>query len=875
VSRDRRDATREHEDDLDRELRTHVENEADDRRDAGLPADDAAFAARRTLGNIARIREDVRALSPWSLLDDFLQDLRYGARMLRKHPGFTLIAACTLALGIGATTTIFSVVDSVLLRPLPFRDSERLALVSEDVDFPSYKNRQNTPAPGNFTDWRARNSTFIDLAAVRDRAWSLTGAGEPIRVSGETATASVFSILHVEPILGRGFTAEEDMASPSRVVLLGHALWVDRFGSDPSIVGRTIHLDDEPYVVVGVMPRGFNFPNADDQIWTPLGLTPEQRANHGSHYLRVYGRLKDGVTIAQAQADLEIIASRLTAQYPDSNTGVGVSVVSLRDAIVGDVRRPLLIMLGVVGFLLLMACANIGNLLVARASSRERELALRTAVGASRSRIVRQLLAESVLLALIGGALGLWVALEGVAALKWWSPANLPRLDSVHVSGTMMALDVCLAIAAGVLSGLVPVWQLRHGDVRQALQNESKGSASRARLGVRNALVAFETALGVVVLIGAGLLLRSFVELTRVPVGFDSRGILTFRVALPAARYVTAVQRLAFYHAAVEQLHALPGVSAASAISYVPLSMNGGTTGVSVDDDTPADPIRFADVRSVTPGYFSAMSIPLVAGRDLSWADGPDAPPVVIVSQTTAQTFWPGRDAIGQRIRLGRRDRATAAVVTVVGIAANVRQLDLVRAPRPALYFPGGQDQGSSPSVLRDWIVRVNGDPTAAAASVRRVIASLDASLPVTRMQTLNEVRAATTASQRFNLTLVGLFGGVALLLAAIGIYGVTAYSVSQRRHELGIRLALGSSRSQLLRLVLGHGARLAVAGLAAGTAVAMALADLVSALLFGISARDPLTFAGVCALLFAVSLIASLVPAYRAARVDPMTALR
>ena len=860
-------------DDLDRELRAHLDFEADEHRERGLNAADAEFAARRALGNVTHIKEDVRAVSPWSVVDDLAQDLRYGLRMLRKHPGFAIVAALTLALGVGATTAIFSVVDAVLLRPLPYADADRLATVWEHVDLPAYKNAQNTPAPGNFRDWREQNSTFVDLAATSTGAWSLTGAGEPARVTVERTTASLFTLLQIEPMLGRIFTPDEDTASPSRVVLLSHALWVDRFGSNASIVGQTIRLYDEPYTVVGVMPRGFHFPDRDDQVWVPLGLTRDQLANHGSHFLRVIGRLKPGVTIAQAQADLETIASRLMKQYPQSNTGVGVSIISLRDHIVGDVRQPLVIMLGVVGFLLLMVCANVGNLLLARASAREREFAVRAAVGASRTRLAAQMLAESALLAFIGGAAGLALAMWGVRALRWLAPASLPRLDNLAINPKVAVFNFIVAIAAGVLCGVMPAWQSRRDDLHDALKDETRGSATHARLRARNLLVVVETALGVVVLVGAGLLLRSFVQLTRVPVGFKSEKLLTFRVALPPARYRTAARRAGFYKQVADRLRALPGVESAAAISFVPLSMQGRTTGLSIEGDASNAAVRFGDFRSVSPGYFGVMSIPLIEGRDVAWTDTQDATLAVVVSQTMARTFWPNQDAVGKRLKLGRPGDKVPWM-TVAGVVGDVRQLDLVRTPRPAMYFPALQDEATG-DTLRDWVVRTSADPMTIAASVRTVVWAVDSSLPVTRVQTMDDVRSASTASQQFNLLLVGLFGVLALVLAAVGVYGVTAYGVSQRTRELGIRAALGARRGTLLRLVLGHGARLAIAGLALGTLAALALTDFMSTLLFGVGARDPITFAGVCALLLFVSLAASFVPAWRATRVDPASALR
>jgi putative ABC transport system permease protein len=861
-------------DDLDRELRSHLENEADEHRARGLTDQQARDAARRALGNETLIKEDVRALSAWSAMDDALQDLRYGLRILRKHPSFAIVAALTLALGVGATTTVFSVVNAVLLRPLPYSDAEQLVMVWENVNLPQYKNAQNSSAPGNFHAWREQSSSFSGMAAMRDGAWSLTGSGDPVRVTGEMVSASLFAVLQAEPALGRAFTAEEDRDAAPDVVLLGHGLWVDRFGSNPAIVGQTIRLNDEPYTVVGVMPRGFHFPDADDQLWVPLGLSAEQLANHGSHFLRVVGRLKPGATVARAQGDLDAVAAQLTKAFPNSNTGVGVTAVSLSEQTVGNVRRPLLVILGIVGLVLLMVCANIGNLLLARASVRGREFAVRAALGASRRRLLRQLLAESMLLATVGGAGGLALGWWGVAGLRWLAPANLPRLDDIAISGSVAAFNFALALVAGVLAGVMPALQAQTGDLHGSLKDETRISSTRASMRVRHALVIAQTALGVVVLVGAGLLLRSFIQLSQVPVGFEADGVLTFRVVLPTARYRTEPLRTAFYQQLLDRLHALPGVQAAAGINSVPLAATGSMSMVSVEGQPPPVPgqVRLVDFRTISPGYFRAMSIPILAGREFAWSDTNTTERAIVISQTAARTFWPNGDAIGRRITPGTPNNTTAWL-TVVGIVADVRQVDLVNTPRPAMYLPASQDQGTTPA-LRDFVVRA-GDPAALAPSIRSVVWSIDSTLPIARVQTMAQAKATVTVTQRFNLLLVSLFAGLALVLAAIGLYGVTAYSVSQRTRELGIRVALGASRDTLLRLVLAQGTRLTLIGLAVGTAAALALTRVMEALLFGIGARDPITFAGVGLLMLGVSLVASLVPAYRATRVNPQVALR
>jgi putative ABC transport system permease protein len=862
-------------DDLDRELRTHLELEAEEQRDAGLDAEDARYAAMRALGNQAHIKEDVRALSPVAAIDDFFQDLRYGFRMLRKHPGFTFVAALTLALGIGANTAMFSVVDAVLLQPLPYPQADRLTMVWENVNLPAYKNDQNTPAPGNFNDWR-QSAAFSGMAAIGGRAWNLTGAGDPLRLQGDAVSANFFSVLGVDVAFGRTFTMEEDQPGGPKVAVLGHGLWSDRFGSDPTIVGRKILLDDTPYTVVGVMPRGFAFPDPEDRLWIPIGLTPQQLANHGSHFLRVVARLKPGATLAQAQAELDGIAARLTQQFPASNTGVGVRVMSLREQTVGDVQTELLLLLGLVGFVLLMVCANIGNLLLARASAREREFAVRAALGAGRGRVLRQLLTESVLLAVLGGVAGLVLASWGISGLRWLAPVSLPQATDLSINSKAGLFNFAIACVAGVVCGLAPAWHADRKDLHGAIKAEARVSSHGSGRRARNMLVVAETALGVVVLIGAGLLLRSFWHLQHVAVGFESDRVLTFRVALPATRYGTLQKRTAFYQQLAERLGAAPGIQAAAGISFLPLSFAGRSTGVNVEGDPPPAPgeVKFVDFRSVTPGYFSTLRIPLVAGRDVAWSDAPDSPQVIVISEATARAFWPSGNALGRRLKLGPSNDPSIPWLSVVGIVGNVQQLDLVRRPRPAIYLAGTQDPGTGDTV-RDWVVRTAPDPATLAATARAAVWGIDGALPVTRLQPMDRVRSGATAREQFTLLLVALFAALALVLAAVGLYGVTAYAVTQRTHELGIRLALGARPADVLRIVLGQGARLVLAGLAIGIVASLALTQLMATLLFGIGTRDPVTFAAVGLILAAVSLLACYIPARRAMRVDPVVALR
>jgi predicted permease len=684
-------------------------------------------------------------------------------------------------------------------------------------------------------------------------------------------SASLFHILRTAPAVGREFTAEEDRAAPSRVVLLGHDLWTGRFGGDVSIVGKSVQLNDAPFLVAGVLPAGFHFPDRNVQVWMPLGLTAEQLANHDGHFLRVVGRLKPGVTIRQAQADMDRIAARLTAEYPRTNTGGGVNVVPLTEQIVGDVRRPLLLISAVVAFLLLMVCTNIGNLLLARASARRAEFAVRTALGASRLRLLRQLLAEGLLLAVAGGALGLIFAWSGMRALQSLAPRDLPRLDELSLDGVAALFDAGIALLAGVLCSIAPA--MRSQAATDAMpRGDERSSGTPASLRARSLLVVLQVALSVVVLVGAGLLLQSFVRLMRVPVGFQSDGVLTFRVSLAPARYRAIGQRTAFYRQVADRLRALPGVSSAGAISFLPLTMSGRVTGITIDSDSDESQVRLVDFRSVSPGYFEAMSVPIRAGRDVAWSDTPSAVPAVVISETAARTFWPDQNAIGKRLKRGRREDQTPWL-TVVGVVGDVRQLELLRTPRPALYFPATQDPGVG-DTLRDWAVHAN-NPAGLASAVRSVVREADATLPVTNVQPMAEWRSAATASQQFTLTLVGSFAVIALLLAAIGVYGVTAYSVAQRTREFGIRIALGARPGALLGSVLAQGARLTGVGLVVGVIVALGLTSLMTALLYETGPREPLTYAAVALLLLAVSAAASLVPAYRGTRVQPVVALR
>ena len=867
---------------LSEEIREHLEEKIEELVACGVSRKEAAAAARREFGNVTLIAEDSHKVWRWPSVEEFLTDVRYGLRMLGKNPSFTAIAILTLALGIGANTAIFSVVNVVLLQRLPYPDADGLVMVWEKVRLPFYEKDQNEPAPGNFADWQTQNSVFEAMSAIQDRSFNLTGGSEPARVEGEAVSANLFSLLQVNAALGRVFTADEDVPGRAHVVVMGHGLWVSRFGADPEIVNKKILLDGVSYTVVGVMPRDFLFPDPanfhlsgpEDQLWVPLALDPSQLANHGSHNLNVIARLKSRVTLAQAQTQMDGVARHLADEYPQSNTGVGVNLVSLHDQIVGNVRTALLVLLGAVGFVLLMVCANVANLLMARASARRREIAVRVALGAHRMRILRQLLTENMLLAFLGGGLGLLLAFWSMKALQAISPHDLPLFGDIGVNGRVLAFTLAISLLAALLFGIVPALAATRSNLRDSLKEGARESPAGSGLSVRHLLIVAETALGVVVLVGGGLLLRSFLALERVPLGFQPEGLLTFRVIPRGEKYTQLSQRAAYYQLALDKIGTLPGVQHAAAISFLPLTLYRASKGFRIDGRPAALPgaLPMADYDIVSPGYFETMAIPLIAGRDVSWSDTPGTQQVVVINQSMARTYWPNEDPLGKRINEGSPDEHTPWL-QVVGVIGDLREFDVASRPRPTMYFSVSQFEGNG--LLRDWVVRSAGNPVSVSSEVRDAIWSIDKDLPISRMRTMSQVRSASVAAQAFNVLLLGLFAGLALTLATVGLYGVTAYSVAQRTREIGIRVALGAQHQDVLSLVLRQGTTLALGGVTIGVVAALGLTRLMTGLLYGVPANDPLTFAGVAILLLLVALAASYVPARRAMRVDPMVALR
>jgi putative ABC transport system permease protein len=849
---------------------------ANDRMEQGESTERVQQAARREFGNVALVEQVTR--DQWALrwLEELGQDLRYAARMLRKNPAFTLVAMPTLALGIGANTAIFSVVYAVLLKALPYPQSDRLVMVYEDVRLPNYQNKKNEPSPGNFSDWASHNTLFDSVAAYRNRSFNLTGEGEPVRVEGELVTSAFFTTLRVNPAVGRVFAPEEDRPGNSHVVVMSDGLWRSRFGSDRQVLGKKMLLDGEAFTIVGVMPPGFHFPDSDDQLWVPMGLSPSELSNRGSHYLLVLARLKAGITLTRAQAELNSLAKHLTELYPSTNTAQTVNVVSLHDDIAGPVRPALLVLMVAVGLVLLIVCANVANLLLARASVRQREIALRLALGASESRIAWQLLAESVFLALLGCTLGLLLARWCLAALKLFAVSNLPRAEEFSLNGPVLIFSLALSILAGIVFGVGPALQAAGGSVHETLKSGIRESATGSRLRTRSLLVVSETALGAILVIGAGLLLRSFLQIAHVPLGFEPQGILTFRVIPRGERYSLLSQRAAFYQRVLERIEVLPGVKSAAAVTFIPLTFVRGSKGFTIEGRPPAVPgqIPMAGYNVVTPEYFETMRISLLRGRPFSWSDAQQIQPVVIINEAMAKTYWQNEDPVGKRIRQGGPDDGEFPWLTITGVAGDVREFDPMTLPRPTMYFPVAQFADRA-GILRDWVVRTDEDPRTIAANVRAAVWDVDKDLPITRMRTMEEVCSMSVVSPRLNLFLFGLFAALALILASVGIYGVAAYSVAQRTREIGIRIALGASRNDVMRLIIWQGARLAIVGVLFGLLGALALTRLMTTMIYGVSSEDPLTFFVVALSLPLVALAACYLPARRAMRIDPVVALR
>jgi putative ABC transport system permease protein len=803
-----------------------------------------------------------------------MQDLRYGLRMLAKSPGFTVIALLTLTLGIGATAAIFSVVDAVLLRSLPYRESQSLVSVFEDATDAGFP--RNTPAPGNYAQWKRQRQIFEDVAAMTQGDYNLTGRqGEPEKLGGVAATQNLFSVLGTKPLIGRLFAPEEDRAGAPHVALISYPLWRRRFGGDPKLVGQEILLNNEKYSVLGVMPPGFSFPFKNIDIWTPIALTSKDLANLGSHYLWAVGRLQPGITVEKANAELLVLAKQMARQYPDTNAGIRRFFAEpLQESYTHDVRRGLIVLMAAVGFILLIACANIANLLLSRAAARQREIAVRTALGADRGRIVRQLLTESALLALGGGMLGMLLANWCFNFLKNLIPEDLALTVSLSLDFRVLAFAVLVSLASSILFGLAPALQISKVDLNDVLKEGGRGSAGSRRKVFRNLLVVGEVALSLMLLVGSGLLLESFSNLRGLDPGFRSDHVLTMRLVVPDTKYKDFAKRTDFFQRVLERVRVVPGVKAAGFTSALPLTWPGGTNGFTPEGMPLKRDVTYdANNRVVTPGYFEAMRIALRRGRFFNESDGKDAPLVALVNETMARKFWPGQDAIGRRFKLSSPE-GNAPWIRIVGITGDVRQMSLSEPPRQEMYFPYWQAKDNW-MVPRDLVIRTTGDPQSLARAVRHAVWSIDRDQPVSNVMTLDDLLDQEVAQRRVQAMLLGALAGLALILACVGIYGVLSYLVTQRTQEIGVRVALGANAAQVFRTVAGQGMGLTAIGIVTGVVASLLLSRLLISLLFGVNPTDLLTYLAAVAVFIVVALLACYIPARRAAKVDPMLALR
>ncbi|MGH9841025.1 MAG: ABC transporter permease [Blastocatellia bacterium] len=807
-------------------------------------------------------------------MQTLLQDLRYGARMLWKQPGFTLIAVLSLALGIGANTALFSVVNAVLLRPLPFHEPDRLAMIWEDATFIGFP--QDTPAPGNYADWKAQSQTFAEMAARGNRSFNLTGDGEPEKLQAYEVTANFFPLLGVRPALGRTFSAEEDQPGANKVAIISHSLWQTRYGGDPGLLNRGILLNDEKYTVIGVMPANFQFGPDYIKLWTPIALTPQDLANHGNHYLNVIGRLKTGVTLAQANADIQAIMKRIAAQYPDDAGQLGATVVSLHEQVAGKMRRSLWLLLGAVGFVLLIACANIAGLLLSRAAARQREIAVRSALGASRFSIVRQLLTESLVLAGAGGVLGVLLASWSFALLKRLVPPEMTASAMPAMDARVFGFALLVSLLAGVLFGLAPALQASKLDLTVALkQGGGRGGFSAGQRLLRNAFVVGEIALALVLLIGAGLLIQTLSKLHGQYSGLRAESLLTMRTVLPENKYREQPKRVAFYDQVLERVQALPGVASAGYSTTVPLEWAGGANGITIEGRQAAPNSNWnANHRQVSAAYLQTMGVSLRGGRYFTEQDDVQTQLVTIVNETMARQYWPNENVIGKRFKNGPAD-SRHPWVTIAGVVADVRQMGVDKPAKAEMYFPYRQIKSHAFFAPRDLVIRATVPPASLVASVRAAIHAVDPNQPLSNIRTMDAVFGEHTNMRRMGMLLLTSFAAMALALAMLGVYGVLSYFVTQHTQEIGVRLALGADGRNIFALVLKRGLTLAGLGVALGLAASFVLTRLLRSLLFEVSAADPATYAGVAVLLLTVAVLACALPARRAANVDPMIALR
>jgi putative ABC transport system permease protein len=873
-------------DELSAEIREHLEEKIEELVAKGMPRKEAETVARREFGNVTLMEERGREVWQWPRLESFVMDVRYGLRMLRKSPGFTAVAVLTLALGIGASTAVFSLVDAVLLKPLPFPHAEEIAspwkLIPSDLNL-GFDRGQWGRVDFQFVSQQSK--TFEDLGAFLSDSFDLTGSGDPVRLDGLRASAGFFPSLGVSPALGRTFTHQEDDVGREREVILSDALWRGRFGADPNILGRTLELNATPYMVIGVMPRGFAFPRANEmppnftfapgiQLWVPLALNRGPFIPAEPQELAVIGRLKEGTTIAQAQAEMNILGKRFADQYHLKSRFFHYEVTSLARQISGDARRPLLLILGAVSVVLLIACSNVASLLLTRSLGRKRELTVRAALGARNGRLIRQLLTESVVLAGAGGFAGVILGQCGVYLAKAFGPSSIPRLSEASLDMRVLTFALGTTLFTGILFGLAPAISVTCENLVEPLKSGGQRSGSSPTgQRTRNSLLVSQIALALILVIAAGLLTRTFYQLLAVDPGFHPAHALTFDLSLPALKYPDQPHIVSFYNEALRRLQGLPGIQAAGLTEIVPMGGATENTSLRIPDrlQTSALDVPNANYTMVSPGYFSAVGTLILRGRSFLESDDAGSTPVTIISDAMAKKYWPEQDPLGKQV--GPKS-PIYPVATIVGIAADVKHLSLREAPPPEMYVP--YTQKVWPSLLTMSIVlRTTQDPASIATSAREAIHSIDPDLPIANVRTLDNIVDDSMTVPRFAVLFLGAFGGLALILATVGMYGVISYSVAQRTQEIGIRMALGAQQRDVLKMVLRYGIRLAGIGLTIGLAAAFGVTRLMKSFLYGVQPADPLTFASVVILLMLVALAACYVPARRAMKVDPMVALR
>jgi len=851
---------------LNEELRYHLERQIEVNTAAGMSVEEARYAALRAMHGLDQRKEECRDMRRVRLIEDLWQDFRFSLRSLLKRPGFTAIALLALALGIGANTAIFSLVNAVILQPLPYRDPDRLISVYGTRN----RSTQGSVGPTDFLDYRSQNKTFEQFAASGSMMlpMNLTGSGEPERLNASIITGNYFDTFGVRPALGRGFSLENEKTGQDHVTVLSHAFWQTRFGGDPNIVNKTINLDGKAYEVLGVMPAEVVLPQPA-QLWVPINFDadPEMKMRN-ARFLRGVGRLKEGVTLAQAQADTDLIAAQLEQQYPDSNTGWSLRLIPLREILVGGSRTMLFILFGAVGFVLLIACANVANLLLVRAAARQKEIAMRTALGASRLRIIRQMITESLLLAIFGGALGALLAVAGVKLLVSLGEDNIPRTANVKIDATVLAFTLLISLATGLLFGLAPAIRTMKENLVDALKDGIRGgSEATVKNRTRSLLVVFESAIAVMLLIAAGLLIRSLVALQNVDPGFDPNNVLTLRVDLPRQKYNTPEKASNFFEQLETRVAGLPGVEAVGLITDLPLSGEARDMPYRVEGRPATSDIAFVDFRRVNKNYFSAMRIPLRRGRNFTEQEVRQSDKAIVVSQAFVDSVFPNEEALGKRLIIWSGIRNEP--YQIIGIVGDTRYQSLQGKPSATMYVPTRE------LLFVNLVIRTQGDPLSLVGGVRKEVNALDPDQPIAAIRPMTEWVAMSAAGARYRTTLLGLFALLAMILAATGIYGVMSYSVAQRTQEIGVRMALGARPLDVLKLVVRQGMMLALIGVIVGLAGALALTRVMSSLLFGVTERDPITFVAVAALLIVVAFIACFVPAHRATRIDPLIALR